>query len=69
MRMFGKKKKCNKKFLRRYPCDTYLKNALHFIEVGEIDDAYLEICWAILKSGGELSGRESKRFYELRDKE
>lgn len=67
--MVGKKKKCNKKFLRRYPCDAYLKNALHFIEVGEIDDAYLEICWAIVKSGGELAGKEKKKFNELCNKE
>ena len=69
MRMFEKKKKCNKKLLRKYPCDTYLKNALHFIEISKPDIAYTEICWAIVKSGGELSDSEFKKFFELRDKE
>ena len=29
--MFEKKKKCNKKLLRKYPCDTYLKNSLNCV--------------------------------------
>ena len=69
VRMFRKKKKCNKKLLSQYPCDVYLKNALYFIENGKPDVAYTEICYAIAKSGGELSDSEFEKFCELRSKE
>lgn len=63
--MVKKSKKINKKRLRKYPCDVFLKNALHFIEIGKPDIAYTEICWAILKSGGKLSDTERERFCEF----
>jgi hypothetical protein len=66
--MFGKRK-CNRKLLGRYPCDTHLKEALRFIDLGRLDDAYIEICYVIAKSGGELSDYEFKRYCELRYKE
>ena len=69
MRVFGKKKKCDKNLLRKYPCDIYLKNALHFIETGNPNVAYTEICRAILRSGGELSEAEFEKYRKLRSKE
>lgn len=69
MRIFKKKKRCSKYKLRKYPCDTYLRNALYFIENEKPNDAYTEICWAIVKSGGELAGKEKKKFNELCNKE
>lgn len=70
-KIFLKKNKSDKKQLKelkKYPCDCYLSNALYFIETGEIDVAYKEICYAILRSGGKLSDSQLKKFNELRNK-
>lgn len=48
--------------LSRYPCDSYLHNALQFISEGDYENAYTEICYSILKSGGSLSEKENKKF-------
>lgn len=69
MKMFGKKNKCDKKLLRKYPCDAFLKNALHFIEIGRPNVAYTEICRAIVKSGGQLSDEEFDRYFKIRSGE
>lgn len=45
-----------------YPCDMFLHNALRFIQNGKSEVAYEEICWAIIKSGGELTEEERKYF-------
>lgn len=63
------KDKCNTKLLGKYPCDSYLRNALHFIANGEQESAYEEICYAIIRSGGELSDEERRRFEMLRQVE
>ena len=52
--MFRKKNKCIPKLLRQYPCDAYLHSAIYFINKKDYDTAYREICYAIMKSGGEL---------------
>ena len=49
-----------KNILNEYPCSDYLHNALHFLRQGKVDVAYDEICWAITKSGGELTEEESE---------
>ena len=46
--------------LNEYPCDVYLHNALRFIADGKLQIAYEEICYAIIKSGGELTEAESQ---------
>ena len=69
MGIFKKKNQCKEASLRRYPCDAYLRNALQFIENGKPDNAYTEICWAIMKSGGKLTDEEKKKFNELCNKE
>lgn len=46
--------------LNSYPCSDYLHNALRFIEQGEADVAYDEICYAIIKSGGKLTESEEE---------
>jgi hypothetical protein len=56
-------KKQNKK-LSDYPCEDFLHNALTLINKAEFDAAYNEICWAIIKSGGTLTEKERKIFYE-----
>lgn len=63
--MFRKKNKCIPKLLRQYPCDAYLHSAIYFINKKDYDTAYREICYAIMKSGGELSENEMKKFKEL----
>ena len=60
-----KHKYCSPEKLREYPCDVYLKNALSFISEGDTNSAYTEICWAIMKSGGELTDEQRKIFREL----
>lgn len=54
--------KKSRKSYSEYPCDVYLHNALRFIKDGKPDVAYEEICWAIVKSGGELSDEEKEGF-------
>lgn len=48
--------------LCEYPCSYYLHNALHMLMVGDSDSAYDEVCWAIIKSGGQL--RTSEENYK-----
>lgn len=63
----GIKHKCNTKQLSQYPCESHLKNALYFITINESSVAYSEICYAIIKSGGELSDEERRRFEIVRE--
>lgn len=56
-------RKNKNKLLNDYPCSDYLHNALCFLREGNVDAAYDEICWAITKSGGELT-EEEKEFRE-----
>lgn len=44
--------------ISEYPCVDYLHNALLFIDRQDYHEAYDEICWAITKSGGQLTGME-----------
>lgn len=60
-----KKNKVNDNMLSEYPCDVYLHNALRFICKGQTGAAYKEICFAILKSGGELTEHEVKILSEI----
>ena len=53
--------------LKEYPCDVYLHNALAFITEGKSNVAYSEICWAICKSGGELSEAEKQHWKEVQN--
>ena len=46
--------------INSYPCSDYLHNALRFIEQGNADVAYDEICYAIIKSGGKLTENEEE---------
>ena len=52
---------------RSYPCIDFLRNALHWIEEGEPDVAYTEICFAIMKAGLSLDEHESAVFYQKRN--
>ena len=54
---------------RSYPCIDFLRNALHWIEEGEPDVAYTEICFAIMKAGLSLDEHESDVFYQKRNEE
>ena len=63
----GTKHTCDAKKLSQYPCDSHLKNALHFITINESSVAYAEICYAIIKSGGELSDKERRKFEIARE--
>ncbi len=57
------KRKKNK--LNQYPCNVYLQNALRFITEKEYDTAYMEICWAIIKSGEKLTKEQEKIFKRI----
>jgi hypothetical protein len=48
--------------LSQYPCINYLHNALRYINDNNIEDAYNEICYAIIKSGDKLSDKEEETF-------
>ena len=50
--------------LRSYPCIDFLRHALHWIEEGEPDVAYTEICFAIMKAGLSLDEHESTVFHQ-----
>lgn len=52
----------HKKKYGNYPCNVFLHNALRFIEQGEYDEAYSEICWALSKAGDELNDDEIKKW-------
>jgi hypothetical protein len=69
MKIFKKKNKCKEELLNSYPCDRHLSNALYFIERGATNIAYTEVCCAILKSGGELTNAQFKRYRELKRRE
>ena len=58
---FSKNKKCASAY-GNYPCNVYLHNALRFIEQGEYDTAYSEICWALSKAGDELNDDEIRKW-------
>lgn len=64
----NKNKKINSK-LSEYPCDVFLHNALRFLSQNKPEVAYAEICYAITKSGGDLTEAEKERFKMLRDRE
>ena len=57
----NKSKEINKK-LSTYPCVNYLHNALRFILENKTDVAYSEICYAIMRSGAELTETEKQEF-------
>ena len=61
--MIFKKRKDDR--LNKYPCNIYLQNALKAIVEKEYDFAYLEICWAIIKSGEELTEKQEKTFKRI----
>ncbi len=63
MLFFKKKKK------KTYPCICYLRNALHFIENNQLNEAYGEICYAIVELGEELTSSEKTKFFNLFKKE
>lgn len=63
--MFWKQKQ-NDNVFSQYPCSVFLHNALRFITEGKPEVAYEEICWALVRSGAELSKEEKTRFEELR---
>ena len=72
----NKKEKTNKRnekhmgqHLREYPCSEFLYNALHFIKVGNLDAAYEEVCWAIMRSGCKLSEEASVIFNQIKENE
>lgn len=46
----------------QYPCEVFLHNALQFLSEQNYDEAYSEICWALLKSGAELRTDERTLF-------
>lgn len=52
----------NRKF-SEYPCEYYLHNALEYLKTEENCGAYMEICWALIKSGAGLR-EDEKRIFE-----
>ena len=62
--MLKKIKKQNKK-IGEYPCVDYLHNALRFIKDNKLNQAYTEICFAILKSNGILTKEEQGNFENI----
>ena len=63
MKIFAKNKNnaINQK-ISTYPCVAFLHNALRFILENKTDVAYTEICYAIMKSGEELTETEKAEF-------
>ena len=57
----NKNKAINQK-ISTYPCVDFLHNALRFILENKTDVAYTEICYAIMKSGEELTETEKAEF-------
>ena len=47
------------------PCVDYLHNALRFIKDNKLNQAYEEICFAILKSNGILTKEEQGNFENI----
>lgn len=64
----NRNKKINAK-LKEYPCENYLHNALRFLSLDKPNVAYTEICFAICKSGGNLTEREKERFDMLAERQ
>lgn len=72
----NKKEKTNKRnekhmgqHLREYPCSEFLYDALYYIKIGDLDAAYEEICWAIMRSGCELREGASVIFNQINENE
>ena len=66
MKIFNPLIKKRDKVFSEYPCDVYLHNALFFITNDKPDVAYREICWAILKSGGNLQKKNKQSLRSVR---
>ena len=63
MKIFAKNKnKAINQKISTYPCVDLLHNALRFILENETDVAYTEICYAIMKSGADLTETEKEEF-------
>lgn len=41
-----------------YPCDVHMRYALKFLRKGDMNNAYSECCYALLKSGYEFNKEE-----------
>lgn len=72
----NKKEKKNKRLeknmryhLKNYPCSEFLYNALHYIKIGDLDTAYEEVCWAIMRSGCQLREEASIIFDQIKENE
>lgn len=59
-------RKIDNKRLTEYPADYFIHNSLRFIHDNNMNAAYEEVCFAILKSGGELSDEEEKYLNKIR---
>lgn len=59
-------RKIDSQRLIAYPADYFIHNSLRFIYDNNMNDAYEEVCFAILKSGGELSDEEESYFNKIR---
>ena len=64
--MFLRRKKKKDTVFSQYPCSVFLHNALRFISQNKPEVAYEEICYAIKRSGGELTEEEKRIFDEVR---
>lgn len=53
------------KKLFTYPSLDMLHNALYFISIGEYNDAYEEICYALQKADIELRKEEAENFSKI----
>ena len=53
--------------INAYPCSDYLHNALRLIAYDKPQVAYEEICWAIRRSGGELTEEEQQYLSEVQN--
>ena len=63
MKIFAKNKnKVINQKISTYPCVAFLHNALRLILENKTDVAYTEICYAIMKSGAELTETEKAEF-------
>ena len=63
MKIFEKNKnKAINQKMSTYPCVNYLHNALRFVLENKTDLAYTEICYAIMKSGADLTETEKAEF-------
>ena len=65
MKKFSQSKNKKDKVFSQYPCSVYLHNALRFLSEKNFDVAYEEICYALLKSGDELSAEEETQLKNL----